>query len=125
MEVTGGNGILIAGLVIGGNGPKTVLVRGVGPALSEFGVAGASRRSRDHGLFGHSRHSQQLQLGDRLKHRGADHRGGGGGRSVPLPSGSKDAALLLTLNPGPYTVEVTSASNANGVALIEVYDTQP
>ena len=41
-----------------------------------------------------------------------------------LPSGSKDAALLVTLQPGAYTVEVTSVSGATGVALVEVYDTQ-
>ena len=125
MEVTSGNGILIAGLVIGGNGPKTVLVRGVGPTLSEFGVTGvladpvitvfsgttviASNSSWETGS------STAAQITAASSGVGA----------FPLPSGSKDAALLVTLNPGPYTVEVTSASNANGVALIEVYDTQP
>jgi hypothetical protein len=44
--------------------------------------------------------------------------------AFPLPAGSKDAALLLTLQPGAYTVEVTSLSNGTGVALVEVYDTQ-
>ena len=44
--------------------------------------------------------------------------------AFPLPSGSKDAALIVTLQPGPYTVQVTSVSGATGVALIEVYDTQ-
>jgi hypothetical protein len=39
-------------------------------------------------------------------------------------AGSADSALLLTLQPGAYTVEVTSVSSATGVALVEVYDTQ-
>jgi hypothetical protein len=43
--------------------------------------------------------------------------------AFPLRSGSKDAALIVTLQPGAYTVQVTSVSGATGVALIEVYDT--
>jgi hypothetical protein len=34
-----------------------------------------------------------------------------------LPRGSKDAAVLLTLNPGAYTAQIKSAKNASsGVA---------
>jgi hypothetical protein len=44
--------------------------------------------------------------------------------AFPLPSGSKDSVLLVTLQPGAYTIVVTSASGASGVALVEVYDTQ-
>jgi hypothetical protein len=36
------------------------------------------------------------------------------------PAG-KDAVILVTLDPGVYTVHVTSADGAGGVALIEVY----
>jgi len=35
---------------------------------------------------------------------------------------SKDSAVVLTLPPGGYSVEVTSASGASGNALIEVYE---
>ena len=38
-----------------------------------------------------------------------------------LPSGSKDAALVVTLAPGPYTVVVTDRNGATGVPLVEVY----
>ena len=34
------------------------------------------------------------------------------------------AAMLVTLQPGVYTVWVTSAHNLTGAVLIEVYDTQ-
>jgi hypothetical protein len=44
--------------------------------------------------------------------------------AFPLVSGSKDSALLLTLQPGAYTMTVTSPSGSTGVALVEVYDTQ-
>jgi hypothetical protein len=40
-----------------------------------------------------------------------------------LPSGSKDAAVVITLNPGAYTAQIKSAKNASsGVALIEIYE---
>ena len=38
------------------------------------------------------------------------------------PRGSKDAALLVTLPPGSYTVVVRGVGNTAGVALVEVYD---
>ena len=39
-----------------------------------------------------------------------------------LTSGSKDAALQLTLAPGAYTAQVSGVGTATGVALMEVYD---
>jgi hypothetical protein len=42
-----------------------------------------------------------------------------------LPNNSRDAAVLATLPPGPYTVQATvpaNTPNASGVVLIEVYD---
>jgi len=38
-----------------------------------------------------------------------------------LPVGSKDAALVITLPPGNYTVIVSGVAGASGVALAEVY----
>ena len=39
-----------------------------------------------------------------------------------LTAGSKDAALLVTLQPGAYTVVVSGVGGTAGVALVEVYD---
>jgi hypothetical protein len=125
MNVTSGNGILIAGLVIGGNAPKMVLIRGIGPSLAYFGVTGvlpdpqivvfsgttqmASNSGWDSGT------TPAAQIVATSAEVGA----------FPLASGSKDAALLMTLQPGAYTVQVTSLSNTTGVALVEVYDASP
>jgi hypothetical protein len=124
MNVAPGQGMLIAGLVIQGNIPQTVLIRGDGPVLSSFGVTGVLADPQIAVFSG----STQL----------ASNAGWGTGSSTaaqisaasqqvgafPLPSGSADSALLVTLQPGAYTVEVTSVSGASGVALVEVYDTQ-
>jgi hypothetical protein len=39
-----------------------------------------------------------------------------------LPSGSRDAALLVTLTPGAYTAQVSGVNSTTGVALVEVYE---
>jgi hypothetical protein len=39
-----------------------------------------------------------------------------------LARDSKDAALLATLVPGNYTIQVSGANNTTGVALVEAYD---
>jgi len=40
----------------------------------------------------------------------------------PANANSLDAAILVTLNPGTYTAQVTSASGSSGFVLIEVYE---
>jgi hypothetical protein len=124
MEVTGGDGMLIAGFVISGNTPKTVLIRGVGPTLSDYGVSdvladpeitvfsgGVQVAANSNWSTGASTAAQIVSISAQVG-------------AFPLPSGSSDAALLLTLQPGSYTVQVTSVSGGSGVALVEVYDTQ-
>jgi hypothetical protein len=39
-----------------------------------------------------------------------------------LATQSRDAAVLATLPPGSYTVQVSGASGGTGVALVEVYE---
>ena len=39
-----------------------------------------------------------------------------------LAPDSRDAALLVTLEPGNYTVQVSGAGGTTGVALVEVYE---
>ena len=39
-----------------------------------------------------------------------------------LNDGSADSALIITLSPGLYTVELGSADSNEGTALIEVYE---
>jgi hypothetical protein len=39
-----------------------------------------------------------------------------------LASGSKDACLLITLEPGNYTAQISGKNDSSGVALVEVYE---
>ncbi len=125
MNVTLGEGVLIAGFVIGGNTSKTVLIRGVGPALSNFGVGGILVDPRigvfsGATLIASNDNWEVNTTGTATQISDASARVG----AFSLPAGSKDAALLLTLQPGNYTVQVTGANNTTGVALVEIYDAQ-
>jgi hypothetical protein len=122
MNVTAGEGTLIAGFSITGNAPKKVLIRGIGPGLTAYGVTGvlsdptitvfANGARVDTNDDWSTGTTPAAQLSAAYAQSGA----------FPLPTGSKDAALLLTLPPGGYTVQVTGVANTTGVALVEVYD---
>lgn len=122
MNVTAGEGTLIAGFSIVGNAPKTVLIRGIGPGLAAYGVAGTLADPAIAVFSGSARIATDDNwstgtTGAALLSAAAVKVG-----AFPLTAGSRDAVLLLTLAPGGYTVLVTGVANATGVALVEVYD---
>ena len=111
---------LIPGFVIAG-GPKTVLVRAAGPALTGFGVNGALADPRLE-LF--SGDTVIATNDDWSASSGAAEIGAAAARTgaFPFAAGSRDAALLATLAPGAYTARVSGAGTTTGVALVEIYD---
>lgn len=117
-----GAGVTIAGFVISGDAPTPLLIRGIGPTLGSFGVDGALDdpvvtlvSSTGALLATNDNWSEQANAADL---------GLAGTRvgAFPLPSGSRDAALLATLNPGGYTVRLSGAAASTGVGLIEIYE---
>lgn len=116
---------LTTGFVITGRTAKKVLLRASGPALASLGIptgfaadpelhlyrleAGAYRpvASNDNWETGNSSaaiHSANRRAG-----------------AFPLPAGSRDAALLLTLPPGTYTLQATNKAGPAGTGLVELY----
>ncbi len=125
MNVALGEGVLTAGFVIGGNKPKTVLIRGVGPTLGAFGVGGTLVDPQIAVFSGTtmvaSNDNWEVNTtGTATQIRDASARVG----AFALPAGSKDAVLLLMLSPGNYTVQVTGVANTTGIALVEIYDAE-
>ena len=112
-----GSDLLIAGFVLGGNTPKDVLIRAIGPTLAAANVAGALDRPRLQ-LFDST--GKVLATNDHwdpaLKSAFAQVGASG------LPDDSNDAALRLTLPPGNYSAQVSGVNNPRGVALVEVYE---
>ncbi|MEI8090538.1 MAG: hypothetical protein WCG63_13205, partial [Opitutaceae bacterium] len=118
-KVTPDDGVLIGGFIVTGNSPKTLLIRGIGPALTSFGIAGALV---DPSLTIYQ-DSKVIATNEGWASSAAIAAAAIQTGAFTLPSGSKDAAVLLTLNPGAYTAQIKSAKNASsGVALIEIYE---
>lgn len=119
---------LTAGFILTGVGMKTVLIRADGPSLAQFGVGGLLTDPRVELFDGHSRSiASNDNWADEITpnysafdiFRAVAARAG----AFDISSGpSKDAALLVTLAPGNYTVQVRSADSTTGVVLVEVYE---
>jgi hypothetical protein len=122
---------LIGGFWIDGSTPKTVLIRGSGPALSGYGVANPLQ-------------APVLNVYDVNGNLIATNQGWGSQASVsgsPYPAadeatvasditatgafaytGGNDTAVVLTLPPGGYTAQISGAGGGSGTALFEVYE---
>lgn len=100
-----------------------MLIRGMGPALGPLGVARALARPT---ITLHDMMARQI-IGSNLGWESGPDKSlvlastaqlG----ALALVSGSPDAAMLRTLLAGVYTANVSSADDATGVALVEIYD---
>ncbi|MDB6168183.1 MAG: Immunoglobulin I-set domain protein [Verrucomicrobia bacterium] len=117
-----GEKAIIAGFVITGTTPKTVLVRASGPALTGYGLGGAMDNPSLTILRGNtvvaSNEDWSATTDATLISTTATRVGG-----FAFPLESKDAALVATLDPGVYSAQVTrAAGSAVGLTLVEVYD---
>jgi hypothetical protein len=111
---------LTVGFVIGGETAKTVLIRAVGPGLSALGVNSGFVPDPQLTLFG----AAAAKIGENNDWGGtaALTAAASAVGAFTIPAASKDAALLATLPPGNYSVEVTGAGGVSGLAVVEVYD---
>lgn len=112
-----GNNVMIGGLIVGpadGSSAK-VVVRAIGPSLTNFGIAGALQdptlelvnssgtvlRSNDNW-----KDSQQAEI-----------------MAIGLqPPDERESTLVHTVAPGAYTAIVRGSGNTTGVSLVEVYN---
>jgi len=118
-----GEQALVPGFVIGGNAPKQLLIRAVGPGLTQFGVGGVLADPQ----------LTLVPLGRNFTVAASDNWGGSitlaavfsQAGAFALPAGSNDAAVVVRLPPGGYTVVVSGVGNTTGTALVEIYDLDP
>ncbi|MBC7366504.1 MAG: hypothetical protein H7343_06765, partial [Undibacterium sp.] len=116
-----GSETLISGLIIGGTLPKRVLIRAAGPALAPFGLTGLLTRPQLTLFAGNTPVVQNAGWStspDALALAAAATRVG----AFAFAAGSADAALIVALAPGAYTVQVTGVADTTGLALVEVYE---
>jgi phosphodiesterase/alkaline phosphatase D-like protein len=120
-RLSSGDDSLASGFVISGRTSRTVLVRAVGPSLAEFGVSDVLARPQLAVFQG----DRQIASNDGWAAAGQDVLSAAFDRAGAfrlMNTTSSDAALLLTLDPGAYTVQVKSGDGKAGATLIEVYD---
>lgn len=115
---------VVSGFVISGASSRTVLVRAVGPTLAAFGVndalanpvlsvyQGEQLVATNRAWAGITRESVE-PLTDAFDRAGAFRL---------IDESSRDAALVVNLVAGAYTVQVKSGDGGVGAALLEVYD---
>jgi hypothetical protein len=115
---------MIGGFIVQGSGAKRVIVRAIGPELTQHGVpnpladptlelhdaTGALIASNDNWmttiLGGIITRDQVQDIRD----------------SLHAPTDPRESAIIVTLQPGNYTAIVRGGNATTGVGLVEVYD---
>ncbi len=115
----GSDSALVSGFVISEEGPRTVLIRAIGPTLENFGVSGALTNPTLTLYSGET----ALTSNDDWADSDASNIATVGSTvgAFSLENGTADAALLVTLSPGVYTAQADSADDSSGLALVEIY----
>lgn len=109
---------LNAGFVLGGQTAKTILIRAVGPGLAPLGLANTFADPQL-SLFRRGT-AAAVASNDNWNGDPALRTAFTGVGAFSLPDGSRDAALVQTLNPGDYTAQVAGAGS--GSLLLEIYE---
>jgi aspartokinase len=119
-----GDDVMIGGVIVQGTQSRKVIVRAIGPELSQYGVpniladptlelhdsAGtliASNNNWQHTIIGGIITSDQVAA---IRNSGYS------------PTNELESAIIATLPPGNYTAIVRGVNNTTGVALVEVYE---
>ena len=118
----GATQIVIPGITVAGGGSKRVIIRAVGPGLTQFGLSGVMADPKLAVYDG----STKIAESDNWDGLSATSNAFASVGAFALTVGSKDAALVTNLPASAsghgYTVQVSSANNQGGIVLIEVYD---
>ncbi|MBL9203875.1 MAG: hypothetical protein JNN01_02220 [Opitutaceae bacterium] len=114
-----GEDVAIAGFVVGGTQPKLVLVRAGGPALAPFGVVGTLANPQ---LTLQTAGGELVATNDNWGNRPELAQAATRTGAYPFAAGSNDAAALVVLNPGAYSLLVSGVNGGTGIALLEVYE---
>ncbi len=132
-QVGGAAGQLTPGFVItAGSGTRKLLIRAAGPALSALGVTGVLPnptlslvRNGTPATTVATNDNWGTPVGTNAASAATLTAAFAQAGAFAFPAGSNDAALLVDLAPGNYSVQVNGAANTSGVAIVEVYDLSP
>jgi hypothetical protein len=116
--------VMIGGFIVQGTQPKRVIVRAIGPELTQYGVPNAlpdptlELHNGTGALIASNDDWQHTILGGIITNdQVADIQNSG-----HAPTQASESAIIATLQPGNYTAIVRAKNIIVGVALVEVYD---
>ncbi len=115
-HVGSGGNVMIGGFVVTGSSPQTVIIRGTGPSLANFGVTGALANP----MLQLVRQSDGATIATN-DDWGSASNAAAIGASGFAPGNPLESAILITLDPGAYTAIVSGVGGGTGTGLIEVY----
>jgi hypothetical protein len=113
--VATGNDVMIGGAILRGTATARVLLRAIGPSLTNFGVTNALP---DPTLELHDGNGALIAANDNWRTAQEAQIIATG---LP-PSNNLESAIVRDLLPGNYTAIVRGSNNTSGVALIEAYE---
>ena len=109
-----GEGVMIAGTIIGGTQPETLLFRGIGPSLPSDQI---SEPLPDPVLELIDGQGTALSVNNNWQDTEATEIGATG----LAPGNALESALLLTLPAGNYTALMSDHNGGSGTGLLEIY----
>ena len=122
-----GEHVMIGGFIVQGSGPKRVIIRAIGPELTQYGITDelANPRLELHNgtgaLIATNDDWQTTILGGIItSNQVSDIQNSG-----RAPTAASESVIIADLQPGNYTAVVSGVNNTAGVALVEVYDLSP
>jgi sugar lactone lactonase YvrE len=114
-SVETGENVLISGFIVSGSDSKQVIIRGLGPTLTSFGVPGALQDS-----------VLELHNTNSMMSSNDDWQSAANANQIPMnyrPANSRESAIMTTLQPGTYTTVMHGKDSTTGIGLLEVYST--
>jgi len=114
-SVQTGPGVTIAGFIVTGATSKQVVVRGLGPSLTQSGVSGVLADPTLQLIDGSGK---TIFINDNWK----DLQQTGIQATGLAPPNDAESAMRIALQPGNYTAILAGKNGATGVGLVEVYD---
>ena len=119
-----GDNVMIGGFIVQGSGPKRVIVRAIGPELTQYGVQNVlpdpklELHDGSGALIASNDNWQTTVIGGIItKDQVMDIQSSG-----HTPTQPSESAIIADLPPGRYTAIVRGKNISVGVALVEVYD---
>jgi hypothetical protein len=122
-----GEHVMIGGFIVQGTGTKRVIMRAIGPELTQFGITDVLANPRlelyngTGALIGTNDDWQTTIIGGVItRNQVSDIQNSG-----LAPTEANESAIIADLQPGNYTAIVRGVNDTTGVALVEVYDFNP